>query len=138
MSTPTLVRQRPNRMFFASRRSSSLTRSPYCVPGSIRLTVADGALSERLRPSEGAIAELGAAQFAASWAPLSLRMVPPICTSILGIVYEPSAVYRVIQPVEKEHHGLVGLNGVNMTLCSGIAARSAQKSVDVLLVLRPP
>src|ERR1051325_1629271 len=129
---------RPKRMFFASRRSSSLTRSPYSVPGSTRLTVADGALRERFLPRDGAIAELGAAQFAASEAPLSLRMVPPICTSTLGIVYDPSAVYRVIQPVWKLHHGLVGLSGVKMTLCSGIAARTAQKSVDVLFVLQQP
>src|SRR5215471_1611543 len=64
MSTPTLVLTRPMRMFFASRRSSSLTRSPYSVPGTIRLTVADGALFERFRPRDGEIAELGAAQFA--------------------------------------------------------------------------
>src|SRR6185295_5946675 len=98
MSTPTLVRQRPKRMFFASRRSSSLTRSPYSVPGSIRLTVADGALLDRFLPREGEMAELGAAQFAASEAPLSLRRVPPICASIFGIVYEPRAVNRVSQP----------------------------------------
>ena len=74
------------RMFFASRRSSSLTRSPYNVPGVIRFTVAVGALFDRFRPSDGAMAEFGAAQFAASSAPLSLRMVAPICASIRGIV----------------------------------------------------
>src|SRR5215475_6014245 len=99
MSTPTFVRTCPLRTFFASRRSSSLTRSPYNVPGVIRLTVADGALFERFLPSDGEIAEFGAAQFAASSAPWSLRTVAPICASILGIVYDPSAVYRVTQPV---------------------------------------
>jgi hypothetical protein len=32
------------------------------------------------------MAEFGAAQFAASRAPLSLRTVPPICASIYGFV----------------------------------------------------
>ena len=59
------MRVRPNFRIFATRRSISLTRSPYSVPGSIRFTVAVGALFDRLRPSDGAITELGAAQLAA-------------------------------------------------------------------------
>src|SRR4029079_11113641 len=39
-SRPTLVRVRPMRTILAKRISSSLTRSPYSVPGAIRLTVA--------------------------------------------------------------------------------------------------
>ena len=53
------------RMFFPNRRSSSLTRSPYNVPGVIRFTVADGALFDRFRPRDFEISEFGAAQFAA-------------------------------------------------------------------------
>ena len=45
----------------------------------------------RLRPT---VAEFGAVQFAASGAPWSLRSVPATCTSIFGIVIEPSAVAR--------------------------------------------
>src|SRR6185369_12443438 len=130
MSTPTFVLARPVRMIFANRRSSSLTRSPYSVPGVIRLTVADGALFDRGRPRDGAIAEFGAAQFAASAPPWSLRAVPLTCTSIFGTVYEPSAVNRVTQPVFQLQYGLVGLGlvgtgGPGIT-CSGIAARIEQ------------
>ena len=53
-----------------------MTRSPYSVPGVIRLTVAVGASFDRGRPSDGAMAAFGAAQFAASGAPWSLRKVP--------------------------------------------------------------
>src|SRR5215471_17787174 len=94
-----LLRVRPKRRIFANRKSSSLTRSPYNVPGVIRLTVAVGALLDSGRPSDGMMTALGAAQLAASAPPWSLRIVPPICTSIFGSVYEPSAVYRVTQNV---------------------------------------
>src|SRR6185436_16946298 len=100
-----LVRVRPNFRIFASRTSTSFTRSPYSVPGSMRLIVALTPLFDRLRPSAGAMMALDAAQFAASWPPLSLLNVPDNRTSIFGSVYEPRPVYRVSHPVEVLHHG---------------------------------
>src|SRR5438128_12489932 len=96
---PMFVRDRPNFRIFAKRKSSSLTRSPYNVPGAIRLTVAVGALFDRFLPRDWEMTEFGAAQLAARIPPWSLRIVPPICTPIFGTIYEPSAVYRVTQPV---------------------------------------
>ena len=77
------------------------------------------------RESDGAIAELGAAQFAASSPPESLLIVPEIWTSILGRLYDPSAVKRVIHPVDVSHQGLVGFCAPT-TVHSGTFARSAQ------------
>src|SRR6266446_10511 len=125
MSRPTLVRVRPNLTIFAKRRSIWFTRSPCSVPGSTRLTVTvlpATPANARLSPT---VAELGAAQFAASSPPESLLMVPETWTPIFGTLYDPSAVKRVIHPVDVSHQGLVGFCAPT-TVHSGTAARSAQ------------
>src|SRR5688500_9295601 len=131
MSTPTLVRVRPNRRILAKRRSNWLTRSPYNVPGSIRLTlivVPPMPANGRFKPT---VAVFGAVQLAARLPPWSLRIVPATCTSIFGIMYDPSAVNRVTNPVEVSHQGSVAS-------VSGSASRSAQLSLSVFAELKPP
>ena len=60
-STPTFVRVRPTRTTFATRRFTSLMRSPHTSPGSTRLTVTFAAFPDRGRPSDGMTAEFGTA-----------------------------------------------------------------------------
>ncbi|MNC89359.1 hypothetical protein D3C83_52810 [compost metagenome] len=86
MSNPTFVRVRPNLRILAKRRSNWLTRSPYSVPGSIRLTVIVFPATPAYGRFSPTVAEFGAAQFAARAAPWSLRIVPATSTSTLGIV----------------------------------------------------
>src|SRR5215510_4615882 len=123
MSNPTLVRVRPKRRIFANRMSTSLTRSPYSVPGSTRLTVTFGALFANGRPS--VVCGDVKTMLAASGEPWSLRNVPDTSTSIFGSVYEPRPVKRVTHPVVVLHHGLVGFCAPS-TVYSGAEARASQ------------
>src|ERR1700722_9776514 len=120
-----LVRVRPNFRIFARRMSTSFTRSPYRVPGSMRLIVALGTPFDSGRPSDGWMTAFDADQFAASGAPWSLLNVPESSTSTFGTVYEPSPVYRVTSPVAVLHHGFVG-DCAPRIFCSGNAARMSQ------------
>src|ERR1043166_4958052 len=88
--------------------STWLTRSPYSVPGSIRLTVIVGLPSPAKARFSPTVFAVVAVQFAASCWPGSLRNVPDTCTSTFGMTYEPSAVARVCHPDDVSHHGLVG------------------------------
>ena len=65
--------------------------------------------------------------------PWSLLTVPAICTSILGSVYEPSAVNRVMNPVLLLQYGLT-----EPRFPQDRTVRMSHELVCVSAVLKPP